>query len=125
MAQPTVPPSTIITRTRYPKWWDDSNVAAINLPGPGSQTIIPPGANQRTFVTCVVFTVSAETNVSLHFGDLGYSGSMDFGGSDEPRGIVIDMGASPAPCGRGSFSITSDGEDASVQGFAVYTRQPV
>jgi hypothetical protein len=45
---------------------------------------------------------------------------MNFGASGGPKGMVIAMGNSPAPCGTGPFSIISDGADAKVGGFVTY-----
>jgi len=113
-------PELLITRTNYPKWWKDSAVARISLSDAGSQTVIPARAGFRIYVASITFFVSGETNVTLTFGIFGQSGSMDFGGSDEPRGMTANMGDSPAPCGQGGFTITSDGSGTSVGGYVVY-----
>lgn len=118
--QPTVKPELIIERTAYPKWWKDEGVAAINLASPGSQFVVSARSDYSLYIGAIVLTVSGETNITLGFGVFGSSGPMDLGGSDEPRGIVIAMGNSPAPCGSGSFTVTSDGEDAAVGGFVTY-----
>ena len=117
---PVVKPELIIERTAYPKWWKDEGVAAINLAGAGSQFVVSARSDYTLYIGAIVLTVSGETNITFGFGVHGSSGSMDLGGSDEPRGIVIAMGNSPAPCGSGSFTVTSDGADAAVGGFVTY-----
>jgi len=114
------PPEVVITRIPYPKWWKELNTAKISLSGAGTQQVIPARGGWRIYIATIVFTVSDETNISLYFGTFGYSGSMDFGGGGEPKGIVIAMGNSPAPCGQGPFNVSSDGATTAVGGFVTY-----
>lgn len=118
--KPKVPPELIIERTGYPKWWKDSMAWNINIEGPGTWTIMSQSPGYRKYVSVIVFTVSGETNITFGMGVFGSSGSMDFGGENEPRGIVIAMGNSPLPIGEGAFTITSDGVGVTVGGFIVY-----
>jgi hypothetical protein len=117
---PTPAPELIIHTTPYPKWWKTLNTAAISLSTAGTQLVVPLSGRFTLFIATIVLTVSDETNISFGFGVFGSSGSLDLGGSDEPRGIVIAMGDSPAPCGQGGFSVSSSGEDAAVGGFVTY-----
>ena len=118
--KPTVKPELIIERTPYPKWWKDEGVAPINLQSPGSQMVISARSDYSLYIGAIVLTVTGETDIAFTFGQFGASGAISLGGSDEPRGIVIAMGNSPAPCGSGSFVVTSNGEDAYVGGFVTY-----
>lgn len=115
-----VEPKLIIARTPYPKWWKDSRAWNININEAGTWRIIPQTPGYRTYIATLVFTVSGETNIVLQFGIFPPTGPMDFGGDGEPRGIVIAMGDSPAPCGEGGFVISSDGAGILVSGFVVY-----
>jgi hypothetical protein len=81
---------------------------------------VPTPGKFILFIATIVLTVSDETNISFTFGVFGSSGSLDLGGTDEPRGIVIAMGDSPAPCGKGGFTVTSDGAGVAVGGFVTY-----
>lgn len=119
-AKPTVKPSLIITRTPYPKWWKTLHTASISLSTAGTQIIVPTPGRFTLFIATIVLTVSGETNISFGFGVFGNSGSMDLGGTDEPRGMVIAMGDSPAPCGQSGFTLTSNGVDVAVGGFVTY-----
>ena len=110
----------VITRTPYPKWWKNLQTAKISLTTAGTQIVVPQQSGYFLFVATIVLTVSGETDLSFIFGVFGSSGSMDFGGSNEPRGIVIAMGDSPAPCGQGGFSVSSGGVGIAVGGFVTY-----
>lgn len=118
---PVVPESVVLTITGYPKWWNEEGMAKISLTSPGSQFVISARADYQLYIATIVLTVSGECNITLSFGAAGSSGPMDFGGTDEPRAIVIAMGNSPAPCGTGSFMVTAESEDpVSIGGFISY-----
>ncbi len=119
-----VNPAIVIKTTPYPKWWKDLQTAAISLTTAGTQIVIPARSGYSLFVATIVLTVSGETDLSFIFGVFGSSGSMDFGGANEPRGIVIAMGDSPAPCGQGGFSVSSGGVGKAVGGFVTYYLEP-
>lgn len=118
-------PSLTITRTPYPKWWKNLQTAPISLSTAGSKIIVPANYSFLLFIATIVLTVSGDTDISFTFGVFGSSGSMDFGGTNEPRGIVIAMGDSPAPCGAGAFSVSSGGVGIAVGGFVTYYLEPV
>ena len=128
VAKPAVPPQVItrpapdllIARTPYPKWWKENLTAPINILGPATQVIAGGRADQRIWVATIALTVSGETEIQFTFGTMGLSGWMKFGATDEPRGMVIAMGNSPASCGMGGFSIYSSGDGISVGGFATF-----
>ena len=115
-----VPKELIITRIGYPKWWKELETAKISLSDAGTQIVVSGRADSLLFIASIVLTVSGETNLKFGFGIFGESGSMDFGGTDEPRGIVIAMGNSPAACGPEGFSVISDGAAIAVGGFVSY-----
>jgi hypothetical protein len=119
-AKKGIPPGLEIPRTAYPKWWKDSSVALIGLINVASQQVIRPTPGSNVYVACISFTVSGETNVTFGFGDIQMSGPMDFGGDSEPRGIVMAMGESPAPCAQAGFTIYSSEPTVWVGGFTTY-----
>ena len=120
-AQPKVKPELVITRTKYPKWWNDEGVAAISLSSPGSQLVISARGDYTLYVATIVLTVDAECDITFTFGSAGHSGAMHFGGDAEPKGIVIAGGNSPTPCGSGSFMVTGSSDDpANIGGFVSY-----
>jgi len=114
-------PDLIIKRTPYPKWWNDEGIAKISLTSPGSQFVITARGDYSLYIATIVLTVSGECNIVFTFGQAGVSGSMDLGGADEPRGIVIAAGNSPTPCGSGSFMITATSDESvSIGGYVSY-----
>jgi len=118
--QPTVKPDLIIERTPYPKWWKDARAWNIDIPDAGTHVIIRQTPGWRSYISAIVLTVDGETNITFGMGVFGSSGSMDLGGTDEPRGMVIAMGNSPMPLGEGGFTITSTGAGVHVGGFISY-----
>jgi hypothetical protein len=120
MADTTTPPSLIITRTPFPKWWKELQTAPVELTDAGTQVVIPKSVGFTLVIATIVLTVSGETNLTFKFGIFGNAGAMNLGGTNEPRGIVIAMGGSPASCGEGEFTITSDGAAIAVGGFVTY-----
>jgi len=121
--KPLVPPELLITRTPYPKWWKDLIVGGINISGNGTQVVVSGRGARDLYVATIVLVVSGETHIWFRFGGSAGSGSMHFGGGTQPGGIVISMSDSPAPCGKGGFSVSSYGVDPEnpphVGGFAV------
>ena len=120
---PTVPPETIITRIAYPKWWKDGGVAKISLTAPGSQTVKEAPAKGKLYIPTIVITVTGATAITISFGGAGASGPIHLGDTNQPMGIVIAMGNSPAPCGTGGLSISAtdpNAETPSIGGFATY-----
>jgi hypothetical protein len=118
--EPKVKPDLIVERIPYPKWWKDEGVAGISISGAGSQLVISARSDYALYIASIVLTANDETDITFGFGQFGFSGPMSFGGTDEPRGIVIALGNSPIPCGSGSFLVTSDGANANVGGFVSY-----
>ena len=111
----------IITRTKYPKWWNDEGIAKIALTSPGSQFVITAKGDYTLYIATIVLTVDGECDITFTFGSAGTTGAMHFGGDAEPKGIVIATGNSPTPCGTGTFMITADSEDpVNIGGFISY-----
>jgi len=121
--QPEIKPTLIIERTPYPKWWKENLTAPINILGPATQVIVSGKADTRIWVATIALTVNGETEISFSFGTMGISGSMNFGGENQPMGMVIAMGNSPASCGTGGFSIYSSGDGISVGGFVTFFQE--
>jgi len=66
--------------------------AKIDFAGLGDNTIVAGVAGQKIKITGLVFTVGGETNITLKDGATEITGPMDFGGTNEPRGIVDTQG---------------------------------
>ncbi len=118
---PTVKPELIIARTPYPKWWKDSLNAKIDLTAPGSAILATVSGSLRLYVATIVLSVTGETQISISFGNAGSSGPLYLGGENQPMGMVIAMGNSPAPCGSGNLTISAtdpNDEQPSIGGWA-------
>jgi hypothetical protein len=116
-------PSPLPPHLAYPRTWRDMRVAGINLSDAGAVQIALARAGYRTFISSIVFTVDGDTSITIGFGTMGSSGPMDFGDTDEPRGIAMNFADSPAPCGLGGAILISDGSGVSVHGFATYYQE--
>jgi hypothetical protein len=123
--KPLSPPAPELIFKRYdsPKWWRKGGVAAIDLTAPGSQVIIKPYSKGIIFIATIVLTVIDATAITLKFGNGGESGPIYLGDTDQPKGMVIAMGNSPAPCGSGGFSISAtdiNSTNPAIGGFVTY-----
>lgn len=76
--------------------------AAINIALSGGHTIVSGVSGKRIRIVSLFFTVSDEVDVTLYDGGSPFSGPMDFGGTSEPRGIVIPFPYSPLELGEGN-----------------------
>lgn len=66
--------------------------AKIDFSGSGDNTIVSGQAGKQIKLASLVLTVGGETNLTLKSGATAITGPMDFGGTDEPRGIVDTHG---------------------------------
>ena len=97
--------------------------AEIDFLDAGDHIIIYATNGKKTRITSLVFTVGGETNLTLKTADEEISGPMDFGGANEPRGMVIPHGIFSLPCGVGEdFKINSSAA-VQVSGYAVYYKE--
>ena len=123
--KPRTKPTRLSKRATYPRWWKQIKAAGINFSTAGIHTIIPGEPGTRHFISLITFTVGGETNIVLYNGPFAFTGPMDFGGVDEPRGIVIPLGDSPIMLSPSSgFSIGST-LAVQVSGFIAYISEIV
>lgn len=125
-AQPTVKPELVIKRTEFPKWWSNLTTAKIDISSQGSQILIPWRSGHFSYLVSMVFVCDGETDLSLRLASTPITGPMSFGGSDEPRGMTINFGEGPIPCGDQILYLFSDPPTPPVQvsGLAVYYTEP-
>ena len=69
--------------------------AVINIATASTHEIITAVTGKKIKIVALMFTVAAETNVTLQSDTTLKSGAMDFGGTDEPRGMVQHFGNAP------------------------------
>lgn len=123
--KPKTRPTKLPKRATYPRWWKQVRTAGISFSGAGTYTIIPAEPGTRIFLTTITFTVGGETNITLLNGAFAFSGPMDFGGTNEPRGIVIPMGEAPLMLSASSAFRISSSLAVQVSGFVAYLSEVV
>lgn len=69
--------------------------AAISFAGAAHNQIIALETGKKIKVTTLFLTVAGEVNLTFESHETGISGAMDFGGANEPRGMVVNFGDSP------------------------------
>ena len=97
--------------------------AAVNIASAVTHTIIPGVVNKRIKIVSLFFTVAGEVNITLYDGATAISGPMDFGGTSEPRGIVIPFPFSPLELSVGNAFIINLSAAVQVSGSVCYFYQ--
>lgn len=83
-------------------------------------TIVAAVSGKKIKVTNLVLTVAGEVNLTFESHETALSGAMDFGGTDEPRGLAMPFGDFPLETVAGeAFKILSVG-DVQVSGYCNY-----
>lgn len=85
-----------------------------------SNVIVAAVTGKKICVVNIAFTVDAEANITLQSDGDGISGAMDFGGTNEPRGMVAHHGNFPLKTASGeAFKILSN-TTARISGYCTY-----
>lgn len=99
---------------------ETSTQTVISFATIATHEVIAAVAGKKIKITNLMLTVAGETNLTLKSNTTGLSGAMDFGGADEPKGMVTGFGDYPLETAVGeAFQITSTGA-VQVSGFATY-----
>jgi len=91
--------------------------AVINFATSGNHTIVTGVAGSVIKITKLMFTVGGETNITFYGGAVALTGPMDFGGTDEPRGIVDTQGFLPYEVAEGESFIMNSSGAVQVSGY--------
>lgn len=97
--------------------------AAFHKNSSGDNIIITGTAGTQIKVCFIMFTVAAEVNVKLISGSTDLSGVMDFGGTDEPRGMVAPHGPAPLVCGVAENFIINLSGAVYIDGYCTYYKE--
>lgn len=89
----------------------------INFKATLTQTVVTGAAGVTINITSIMFTVGGETNITLNDGTSDLTGPMDFGGTDEPRGMVHPASFLPLTITTGRSFIINSSLDVQVSGF--------
>ena len=73
--------------------------AVINIATATTHTIIAAVADVKHHIVSILFTVAGDVNITLKDEAANLSGPMDFGGTDEPRGMTHNFDPIPLVCG--------------------------
>lgn len=94
--------------------------AVINIATAATHEIIAAVTGRKIKIVCLMFTVAGETNITLQSDTTLKSGALDFGGTDEPRGMVTHFGIAPLETVSGeAFKMTLSAA-VQVSGFVTY-----
>ena len=97
--------------------------APIDISSPGDNIIITGTAGTQIKVVFIMFTVAGEVNVKLMSGTTDRSGPMNFGGTDEPRGMVAPHGPGPFVCNTAEDFIINLSAAVQVSGYCTYYKE--
>jgi len=98
---PVVPPNYVTPWVPGPNYSGDGGEGGVPVPEilkakidfatAATHEIIAAVAGFKINITAIAFTVAGETNLTLKSGANAVSGAMDFGGTNEPRGLTHGM----------------------------------
>lgn len=94
--------------------------AEIDFNTAATHDIIAAAAGKAHHITTIVLTVGGETNLTFKDETGNITGPLDFGGTDEPRGMVSNHVLVPLKCTISEkFQIISSGA-VQVSGYVIY-----
>jgi len=94
--------------------------AVITFSGSATHEVIALVTGEKIYITNLMFTVAGEVNLTLKSATDAISGAMDFGGADEPRGMVQHFGNHPLETAAGeAFQILASAA-VQVSGYVTY-----
>jgi len=94
--------------------------AKIDFATAATHEIIAAVTDKKIKIANIMLTVAGETNLTFKSAATAISGALDFGGTDEPRGMVHSLGDYPLCTETGeAFQITSSGA-VQVSGYITY-----
>lgn len=94
--------------------------AAIDDSDGGNVLTIVANATKKHKITTIVLTVGGDTDIAIFRGATPLSGPLQFGGTDEPRGMVANHGNYPLETAANeAFNITSSAA-VQVSGYVIY-----
>ena len=91
--------------------------AVIDFSTAASHTIAAAVAGKVIHITNLTLTVGGETNLTFKSGTTAISGAMDFGGTNEPRGISDHLGCCPLKTTVGEAFVITSSAAVQVSGY--------
>ena len=99
--------------------------AKIDIASSGDNTIITGTTAKRTHICNMMFTVAGEVNIIFKSGTTDITGPMDFGGANEPKGMVCPLGLGPLLCNSGEAFKINLSAAVQVSGFCTFFKKLV
>lgn len=97
--------------------------AVISFATAASHSIVAAVTGKKIQLRSVALTVAGETNLTWKSGTTAISGAMDFGGTDEPRGISHGLGKYPLETVAGEALVLASSGAVQVSGYITYTEE--
>jgi hypothetical protein len=94
--------------------------AAISFAAAANNCIVSPVTGKKIKIVNIMFTVAGEVNLTLRSGTTARSGALDFGGTDEPRGMVHHLGDFPLETASGEGFCILASTAVQVSGYVTY-----
>jgi len=94
--------------------------AVINFATAATHDIIAAVSGVKHKITTIVFTVAGDTNITLKDEDGNFTGAMDFGGTNEPRGFVSNHAQITMNCGTNKKFQIINSAAVQVSGYVLY-----
>jgi len=94
--------------------------AKINIAAAEDATLVAAVADKKICLTAIALTVFGETNLTLKSGATAISGAMDFGGTNEPRGLTHYLGDYPLKTSPGEALVLTSSIAVQVSGYITY-----
>lgn len=94
--------------------------AVINFAAAANNCVISPVTGKKIKIVNIMLTVAGEINLTLRSGTTGLSGALDFGGTDEPRGVVHHFGDAPLETASGEGFCILCSTAVQVSGYVTY-----
>lgn len=91
--------------------------AVIDFSTAANHTVAAAVAGQEIHITNLTLTVGGETNLTFKSGTTAMSGAMDFGGTNEPRGISDHLGCCPLKTTAGEAFVITSSAAVQVSGY--------
>ena len=94
--------------------------AAISFAAAANNCIVALVAGKKIKIVNIMLTVAGEINLTLRSGTTPLSGALDFGGTDEPRGMVHHFGNFPLETASGESFCILCSTAVQVSGYVTY-----
>lgn len=94
--------------------------AAINFAAAGDNEIVAAVEDRQICIDTLMMTIAGECNLTLQSGENAMSGPLDFGGANEPRGMVCSFNGYPLKTGAGQPFCINASTAVQVSGYITY-----